>query len=119
MVILGGSLIRWIIFSTPSLICLPIYLKMIVIFVTLIGGLVAYEISKMRLGKSLLSIKQIYITKVLGSIWNIDKPRLKKGVDPTPKILCKNQFRQWTLSNEYILLIKYHCLKPLELHKKI
>ena len=55
MVILGGSLLRWIIFPTPSLICLPIYLKIIVIFVTLFGGLVGYEISKMRLGKIVLS----------------------------------------------------------------
>ena len=55
MVILGGSLIRWIIFPTLSLICLPIFLKIIVIFVTLVGGLVGYEISKMRLGKILLS----------------------------------------------------------------
>ena len=31
---------------------------MIVIFVTLVGGLLGYEISKMRLGKILLSIKQ-------------------------------------------------------------
>ena len=37
-------------FPTPSLICLPIYLKIKVIFVTLIGGLVPYEISKMTLG---------------------------------------------------------------------
>ena len=37
MVILGGSLTRWIIFPT-SLICLPIYLKILVILVTLIGG---------------------------------------------------------------------------------
>ena len=71
IVILGGSLIRWIIFPTPSIICLPIYLKIIVIFVTLVGGLIGYEISKIGLGKILLSIKQIYITIFLGSIWNI------------------------------------------------
>ena len=47
MVIIGGSLIRWIIFPTQSLIFLPIYLKILVIFETLIGGLVGNEISKM------------------------------------------------------------------------
>jgi len=43
-------------------------LKIIVIFVTLVGGLIGYEISKIGLGKILLSIKQIYITIFLGSI---------------------------------------------------
>ena len=57
MVVLGGSLIRSISFPTSSLICLLIYLKIIIIFVTFIGGSVGYVISKMRLSKILLSMK--------------------------------------------------------------
>nr|AVN67491.1 NADH dehydrogenase subunit 5 [Panchlora nivea] len=71
MVILGGSLMSWIIFPTPSLICLPIYLSMMVIFVTLLGGLVGYEMSKMSLGKFLHSMEHKYMTMFLGSMWNM------------------------------------------------
>jgi hypothetical protein len=35
--VFGGGLMRWIIFPTP-IICLPFYLKVLVIFVSLLGG---------------------------------------------------------------------------------
>jgi NADH-ubiquinone oxidoreductase chain 5 len=36
--VLGGRLLRWVIFCTPSMVCLPFYLKGLVIFVRLLGG---------------------------------------------------------------------------------
>jgi hypothetical protein len=36
--VFGGSMMRLIIFPTPSIICLPSYLKFLVIFVSLLGG---------------------------------------------------------------------------------
>jgi hypothetical protein len=40
--VFGGGIIRWIIFPTPSIICLPFYeyLRFLAIFVSLLGGLV-------------------------------------------------------------------------------
>ena len=42
-------------------------------------------------------------------------PHLKTGVDSTPES-CKKHYRQWILSNKFILQIKYHCHKHFELH---
>jgi hypothetical protein len=36
--VFGGGIIRRIIFLTPSIICLPFYLKFLAIFVSLVGG---------------------------------------------------------------------------------
>ena len=41
---------------------------------------------------------------------------LKTGVDSTPEKLCLKHFRQWILSNKFMLQIKHHCHKPFELH---
>ena len=43
-------------------------------------------------------------------------PHLKMGVDSTPETLCEKHFRQWILSNKFMLQIKHHCHKHFELH---
>nr|AII02425.1 NADH dehydrogenase subunit 5 [Drepana arcuata] len=47
MSIISGSLLSWLIFSYPYMIYLPINLKMLVIYVMLMGGLLGYLISNM------------------------------------------------------------------------
>jgi NADH-ubiquinone oxidoreductase chain 5 len=36
--VFGGRMMRWLIFCTPSVICLPFYLRFLTIFVCLFGG---------------------------------------------------------------------------------
>nr|UBN08898.1 NADH dehydrogenase subunit 5 [Panesthia parva] len=69
MVILGGSILSWIIFPTPSYIFLPFYLKILVIMVSLIGGWVGYELSSIGVGEGLISLKLINLSSFLGSMW--------------------------------------------------
>nr|YP_010946928.1 NADH dehydrogenase subunit 5 [Symploce maxima]WGO57685.1 NADH dehydrogenase subunit 5 [Symploce maxima] len=69
MVILGGSVLGWIIFPSPSLIILPLYLKLLVIMVSLIGGWFGYELSKCMIGDNLLSMKMSIFSSFLGSMW--------------------------------------------------
>nr|YP_010946811.1 NADH dehydrogenase subunit 5 [Pycnoscelus nigra]WGO57568.1 NADH dehydrogenase subunit 5 [Pycnoscelus nigra] len=86
MVILGGSMLSWMIFPTPSFICLPMHLKLLVVMVSLIGGWFGYELSKLSVGSSLLSMKMFGIVGFLGSMWNM--PYLSTyGVSYTPLIL--------------------------------
>lgn len=47
--VFGGSLLSWLIFPTPEIICLPIYLKFLTLFVCLVGGFVGYLISNIAL----------------------------------------------------------------------
>ena len=51
----GGSLI-WLICPTPSIICLPYYLKFLALFVVFIGVWLGYEIARFVLGNKLFSI---------------------------------------------------------------
>lgn len=69
--IIGGSILNWLIFPTPYIICLPIYLKQLTLFVCITGGLIGYFISNVKLyflNKSLINYNISYF---LGSIWFI------------------------------------------------
>ena len=59
--------------------------SLVIIMVSLIGGWFGYELSKLRVGRSLLSIKMFGIVGFLGSIWNM--PYLSTyGLSYTPLI---------------------------------
>nr|YP_010471471.1 NADH dehydrogenase subunit 5 [Brillia brevicornis]UVG40810.1 NADH dehydrogenase subunit 5 [Brillia brevicornis] len=45
MAVIGGSMLSWMIFPYPSMICLPFYLKFLTPFVCLAGGFIGYLVS--------------------------------------------------------------------------
>nr|YP_010719276.1 NADH dehydrogenase subunit 5 [Antheraea polyphemus]WDR47339.1 NADH dehydrogenase subunit 5 [Antheraea polyphemus]WDR47352.1 NADH dehydrogenase subunit 5 [Antheraea polyphemus] len=49
MSVISGSFLSWMIFSYPYLIYLPFNMKMMVIYVSLLGGLLGYMISNMNI----------------------------------------------------------------------
>nr|AIW64962.1 NADH dehydrogenase subunit 5 [Nyctemera arctata albofasciata] len=49
MSVVSGSFLSWVIFSYPYMIYLPFNLKMMVIYVSLIGGIMGYLISNMNI----------------------------------------------------------------------
>nr|YP_006503942.1 NADH dehydrogenase subunit 5 [Neotermes insularis]AFM92442.1 NADH dehydrogenase subunit 5 [Neotermes insularis] len=67
--VFGGSLLSWIIFCTPSMVCLPFYLSFLIIFVSLLGGWLGYELSKSGLGSSLFSLFFYKSVVLSGSMW--------------------------------------------------
>nr|QLY90273.1 NADH dehydrogenase subunit 5 [Pherbellia dubia] len=69
MSIIGGSMLNWLIFSTPHMICLPWYLKYMTLFVCILGGLVGYYISMMSIYSLNKSLKMYNMTYLLGSMW--------------------------------------------------
>nr|WGT92169.1 NADH dehydrogenase subunit 5 [Furcatopanorpa longihypovalva] len=69
MAIFGGSLMSWLIFPVPNMICLPMYLKTLAFLVSLLGGWFGYEISKFSLSWSLKSLKMYFMSLFLGSMW--------------------------------------------------
>nr|WGO57906.1 NADH dehydrogenase subunit 5 [Cyrtonotula longialata] len=101
MVIIGGSVMSWLIFPTPSLICLPLFLKLLVIMVSLLGGWMGYELAKSGLGKSLLSLSILDIVMFLGSMWYM--PYLSTyGMIYQPMILGYNSSKSFDEGwNEY------------------
>ena len=43
--IIRGSILSWLIFPTPFIICLPLYLKILTLLVSILGGLTGYFLS--------------------------------------------------------------------------
>nr|QZQ52556.1 NADH dehydrogenase subunit 5 [Calliteara horishanella] len=69
MSVVSGSLLSWIIFSYPYMIYLPFNLKMMVIYVSLVGGLLGYLVSNMSiysLNKFLFTYK---LSNFLSMMW--------------------------------------------------
>ena len=56
MSVFGGSSLIWLICPTPSVICLPYYLRFLTLFVVFIGGWFGYEIARFVMGYGLFSI---------------------------------------------------------------
>nr|QXJ80379.1 NADH dehydrogenase subunit 5 [Homogryllacris parcibrevipenna] len=69
LAVMGGSMLSWMIFCTPEVINLPSILKMLTLFVCLIGGWIGYEISKFSLSYDLYSLSMYWMTSFLGSMW--------------------------------------------------
>nr|QUL58792.1 NADH dehydrogenase subunit 5 [Sarcophaga angarosinica] len=67
--IFGGSMLSWLIFPSPMLIVLPFYLKLLTLFVCIVGGLMGYLVSNVSLfflNKALNNYNSSYF---LGSMW--------------------------------------------------
>nr|YP_009942423.1 NADH dehydrogenase subunit 5 [Anax parthenope]QOC71592.1 NADH dehydrogenase subunit 5 [Anax parthenope] len=68
MAVIGGSLLSWIIFPVPSMICLPFFYKTLALSVSIVGAWFGYEISCSFYSDNLLSMKNIFVSFFLGSM---------------------------------------------------
>nr|YP_010564787.1 NADH dehydrogenase subunit 5 [Volucella inanoides]UZA61190.1 NADH dehydrogenase subunit 5 [Volucella inanoides] len=69
MSIIGGSMLSWLIFLTPDMICLPYYLKFMTLFVCILGGFFGYLISKISLFFVNKSLNNYLFSMFVGSMW--------------------------------------------------
>nr|YP_010987376.1 NADH dehydrogenase subunit 5 [Nemurella pictetii]WOL43219.1 NADH dehydrogenase subunit 5 [Nemurella pictetii] len=67
--VLGGSLLSWGLFPTPSMICLPFVLKTLALSVSVVGGWVGYELAKFSLNYELQSLRFHFFSSFAGSMW--------------------------------------------------
>nr|ARH54228.1 NADH dehydrogenase subunit 5 [Cryptocephalus vittatus] len=70
-VIFSGSMLSWVIFSTPYFIVLPLFMKMMTLLTILLGGWLGYEISKISFNYSLSVGCMMNIQQFLGLMWNM------------------------------------------------
>nr|AND96545.1 NADH deshydrogenase subunit 5 [Caccobius nigritulus] len=101
-VIIGGSMLSWLIFSIPYFICLPFLMKIMVLFMILIGSVLGYEFSQLNLNYSLITMKNLNKSLFFASMWNM--PYLSTfGMNYYPLIMgnqiYKNLDQGWS---EYI-----------------
>nr|QNE85538.1 NADH dehydrogenase subunit 5 [Rivellia syngenesiae] len=69
MSIVGGSMLSWLIFPSCYMICLPYYLKLLTLFVCIIGGVLGYLMSNVSLFFYNKSFNNYLISFYLGSMW--------------------------------------------------
>nr|YP_009750102.1 NADH dehydrogenase subunit 5 [Enoplops potanini]QIJ46460.1 NADH dehydrogenase subunit 5 [Enoplops potanini] len=69
MGIFGGSMISWLIFSSPSLILMPLECKLMPLLFVVSGGWLGYELSLMYMSESIFGLKNSLLTIFLGSMW--------------------------------------------------
>nr|YP_009349760.1 NADH dehydrogenase subunit 5 [Decma fissa]AQM39792.1 NADH dehydrogenase subunit 5 [Decma fissa] len=69
MAIMGGCMLSWVLFPSPSMICLPLWLKTLALIVSVLGGWLGYELSKFSLSYNLRSLKLYMISSFVGSMW--------------------------------------------------
>nr|ATI10802.1 NADH dehydrogenase subunit 5 [Calvisia medogensis] len=67
--IFGGSSLSWLLFPTPSLVIMPVYLKMMVIIVCMIGVWVGYIINKSSLIDYLYNLMYSNVNMYFGTMW--------------------------------------------------
>nr|YP_002327409.2 NADH dehydrogenase subunit 5 [Drosophila littoralis]ACJ43980.2 NADH dehydrogenase subunit 5 [Drosophila littoralis] len=69
MSIIGGSMLNWLIFPVPYMICLPFFFKLLTLFVCIFGGVTGYLISVSNLYTINKSMIFYNITNFMGSMW--------------------------------------------------
>lgn len=111
--VIGGAILRWLIFSSPLIVCLPIYIKNLTLFICVTGGVFGYLIRKVRLYFSNKSLNFYLFRFLNNAIWFI--PILSTiGIVYYPLLLGRNTLKSFDQGwSEYIggqkiySLIKY------------
>nr|QIT03240.1 NADH dehydrogenase subunit 5 [Sarcophaga pterygota] len=67
--IFGGSMLSWLIFSSPMVIVLPYYLKLLTLFVCIMGGFMGYLVSYVSLFFFSSALSNYNSSYFLGSMW--------------------------------------------------
>nr|AML25724.1 NADH dehydrogenase subunit 5 [Staphylinidae sp. BMNH 1274234] len=71
LVVIGGSMLMWIMFPTPYFICLPFIMKMMALLVTFIGCWLGIEFSLFSLNYKLKSLKLLTLSLFFSSMWTM------------------------------------------------
>nr|QIV24634.1 NADH dehydrogenase subunit 5 [Rhipidocerus australasiae] len=71
LVILMGSLLMWMVFSTPYFIFLPVLYKFMTLMMILLGIVVGYEMAKFKLNYYLKSLKYLTSSFFFSLMWNV------------------------------------------------
>nr|YP_010254111.1 NADH dehydrogenase subunit 5 [Scaphidium formosanum]QTZ18652.1 NADH dehydrogenase subunit 5 [Scaphidium formosanum] len=71
LVVMGGSMLMWVVFPVPYFICLPFLMKVMALVVSVIGVFIGMVMSKMNLGSFMLFLNLYKISHFLSLMWNM------------------------------------------------
>nr|UQJ73506.1 NADH dehydrogenase subunit 5 [Diamesa sp. 1XL] len=69
MAVVGGSMLSWLIFPNPTMICLPPILKFLTLFVCITGGVLGYLVSNVSLYFYNKSLNNYFSSFFMSSMW--------------------------------------------------
>nr|QII41705.1 NADH dehydrogenase subunit 5 [Anopheles sinensis] len=69
MAVIGGSMLMWLMFLNPSMICLPFDMKILTLVVCIIGGVSGYLLSNVSLFFNNKALYFYNFTNFAGSMW--------------------------------------------------
>nr|QNV12223.1 NADH dehydrogenase subunit 5 [Carabus nemoralis] len=100
-VIFSGSMLMWLIFPTPVMICLPMELKMMTLFVSVIGAWIGYEMAKFSVSWVSNSLSFYTYSYFFGFMWFM--PNISTfSMNYIPLMLSFNLFKSFDQGwNEY------------------
>nr|QTZ19001.1 NADH dehydrogenase subunit 5 [Manota sp. WQY001] len=64
-----GSVLMWLIFPTPIMVCLPMFLKLLTLLVCLLGGGVGYMISNITFLSLNKTLEMLMLSNFMGLMW--------------------------------------------------
>nr|QWB85736.1 NADH dehydrogenase subunit 5 [Trichoferus campestris] len=70
-VIFMGSILSWLMFPNLYFICLPLVMKLMALFMVLVGMFLGFEVSKFKISFYSFSKKNLSLSSFLGSMWNM------------------------------------------------
>nr|YP_010868537.1 NADH dehydrogenase subunit 5 [Alpheus brevicristatus]WGU20732.1 NADH dehydrogenase subunit 5 [Alpheus brevicristatus] len=65
----GGCLLSWLMFPSPSMICMSVEFKLLALLVSGVGGFVGYMLNMMAVNYSLMSLSKYSLVVFSGSMW--------------------------------------------------
>nr|UFR82949.1 NADH dehydrogenase subunit 5 [Megasoma elephas elephas]UFR82962.1 NADH dehydrogenase subunit 5 [Megasoma mars] len=71
LVVVGGSMLMWLMFPTPYFICLSGLMKMMTLVVIFLGIWMGIELSKFSLSYSVKSLKLMKMSLFFSNMWNV------------------------------------------------
>nr|YP_010501926.1 NADH dehydrogenase subunit 5 [Ptomascopus plagiatus]UXC94692.1 NADH dehydrogenase subunit 5 [Ptomascopus plagiatus] len=98
-VIMGGSMLSWMIFSTPYMILLPQFMKLMALLVTIVGFFMGLEFSKFMLNYKLKSMLYLEMSLFFSSMWNMPVMStfmLNKNILLLSNLYYKNVDQGWS-----------------------
>nr|AFQ62192.1 NADH dehydrogenase subunit 5 [Hydroporus palustris] len=101
-VMISGSMLLWLIFPTPIIICLPLWMKIMALLVSIIGAWIGYEISKFYMSWKSKTLMFYNMSFFLGYMWFL--PNISTFfINYSPLMLSFNLFKNFDQGwNEYL-----------------
>ena len=91
--IAGGCFLSWVIFPSPSIICISLDFKLLALLVRGVGGLIGYILNLTSVNYSLMSLNSYSLVVFSGSIWFM--PFIStRGVRGTP-LRCGQKYHYY------------------------